>query len=112
MNKSNEKSHYETQIDYKIIDAVVNQGKKPEAKRKKHILAFPLFGRSRTVIGELKVKISISDHNLLLSQSSHKHNEKKLQRKLVFSQCDGEDYFQVAYSGYVKVKIDNFKVDS
>lgn len=112
MNSCNENAHYETQIDYKIIDAVVNQSKKPEAKRKKHILAFPLFGRSRTVIGELKVKISISDHNLQLSQSTHKHNERKLQRKLVFSQCDDEDYFQVAYSGYIKVKIDNFQVNS
>ena len=112
MNSCNVNSHYETQIDYRIIDAVVNQGRKTEAKRKKHILAFPLFGSSRTVFGELKIKISIPNQSLQLGQSNQTPIQKKVSRKLVFSKCDDEDYFQVAYSGYVKVKIDNFEVVS
>lgn len=42
---------YHTDIEAKVIELIIMNGKKSHGNSQKHILAFPLFGKGQTVVG-------------------------------------------------------------
>lgn len=50
--------NYQTHIDYKVIEAILMRAN----KKQRHILAFPIF-KNHSVVGELKIKLTILESN-------------------------------------------------
>lgn len=70
--------------------------------RRRHALAFPLFGKGNTVAGDLKIKLTIIEKKV---NNQNAINLISSQRKVVVSEIS-EEYFQPVYSRMMRVCID------
>lgn len=82
INGCDSNCRYETQIESKVLEAIVIGGNGGRKVRRRHALAFPLFGKGNNVAGDLKIKLSILENK---GNTQNLNNLASRQRKVVVS---------------------------